>query len=327
MFEVVSLTESQNYFPYRKMTKLTRKLGYFIVAFAVSTLMITGCNLTREEVLELHKGSPFTFTDQNEEKGVVSGKIMLDVSGEAKDKIHQWVVYWSDSATERGKSARVCAAKVTDGSICGISNAKIQGEYLILFASDKKGEEFFTELSTSVKDKVKEEPKAEESAAQIPEPGAEEVETVATEESKERKSDVASVSDTALDPESVIPEEHIGAPKPVVIIKVENILYDFDRAEIKPSYMAYLDETFEGVENKEEMTFVIAGHADERGSNEYNLALGERRAYAVKRYLISLGFLEENVKIISYGEEKPFDTGHNEAAWAKNRRAVTEVTQ
>jgi peptidoglycan-associated lipoprotein len=91
--------------------------------------------------------------------------------------------------------------------------------------------------------------------------------------------------------------------------------------------MTYLDETFENSADKANMTFVIAGHADERGSNEYNLALGERRAYAVKRYLISLGFYEENIRIISYGEEKPVDTGHSEAAWSKNRRSVTELTQ
>ncbi|MBT4289259.1 MAG: OmpA family protein [Deltaproteobacteria bacterium] len=91
--------------------------------------------------------------------------------------------------------------------------------------------------------------------------------------------------------------------------------------------MTYLDDTFENAADKASMTFVIAGHADERGSNEYNLALGERRAYAVKRYLISLGFYEENVRIISYGEEKPMDSGHNESAWSKNRRSVTELTQ
>ncbi|MFP3929181.1 MAG: OmpA family protein, partial [Desulfobacteraceae bacterium] len=64
----------------------------------------------------------------------------------------------------------------------------------------------------------------------------------------------------------------------------------------------------------------IEGHCDERGTNEYNLALGERRANAAKKYLISLGVSEDRVRTISYGEERPADPRHNEEAWAKNRR-------
>ena len=70
----------------------------------------------------------------------------------------------------------------------------------------------------------------------------------------------------------------------------------------------------------------IGGHCDERGTNEYNLALGERRAESAKNFLVSLGVNASRLKTISYGEEKPVDTGHDEAAWSKNRRAhfVTE---
>jgi peptidoglycan-associated lipoprotein len=64
----------------------------------------------------------------------------------------------------------------------------------------------------------------------------------------------------------------------------------------------------------------IEGHCDERGTNEYNLALGERRANSAKKYLISLGMPADQISTISYGEEKPLDPGHNEEAWAKNRR-------
>jgi peptidoglycan-associated lipoprotein len=66
---------------------------------------------------------------------------------------------------------------------------------------------------------------------------------------------------------------------------------------------------------------VIEGHCDERGTNEYNLGLGERRASAVKNYLVSLGVSASRIKTVSYGEEKPFAAGHNEAAWKQNRRA------
>jgi peptidoglycan-associated lipoprotein len=65
----------------------------------------------------------------------------------------------------------------------------------------------------------------------------------------------------------------------------------------------------------------IEGHCDERGTNEYNMALGERRANSAKKYLIKLGVKESQLSTISYGEEKPLDPGHNEEAWAMNRRA------
>jgi peptidoglycan-associated lipoprotein len=70
----------------------------------------------------------------------------------------------------------------------------------------------------------------------------------------------------------------------------------------------------------------VEGHADERGTAEYNLALGERRAVAVKAYLVSLGVAPDRVRTVSYGKEFPFDPAHNESAWAKNRRAHFVIT-
>jgi len=69
------------------------------------------------------------------------------------------------------------------------------------------------------------------------------------------------------------------------------------------------------------MKFQIEGHCDERGTGEYNLALGERRANSAKKYLVSLGIEPGRISTISYGEERPFDQGHSEDAWTKNRRA------
>ena len=66
---------------------------------------------------------------------------------------------------------------------------------------------------------------------------------------------------------------------------------------------------------------IIEGHCDERGTNEYNLALGERRANSAKDYIVNLGVEPARLKTVSYGEEKPFAQGHNEEAWAQNRRA------
>jgi len=107
----------------------------------------------------------------------------------------------------------------------------------------------------------------------------------------------------------------------------DNVYFDYDRAMLSDESKAILAQKADYLMKNPDIRITIEGHCDERGSNEYNLALGERRAYAVKRYLISLGFYEENVRIISYGEEKPMDSGHNESAWSKNRRSVTELTQ
>jgi peptidoglycan-associated lipoprotein len=73
-------------------------------------------------------------------------------------------------------------------------------------------------------------------------------------------------------------------------------------------------------------TITVEGHADERGSAEYNLALGERRAVAVKTFLVSLGVPSDRIRTVSYGKEFPFDPGHDENAWAKNRRAHFVIT-
>ena len=74
---------------------------------------------------------------------------------------------------------------------------------------------------------------------------------------------------------------------------------------------------------KKDMTFTIEGHADERGTREYNLALGERRANAAKDYLMTYGVSSDRISVISYGKERPVDSGSNPLSWSKNRRAVT----
>jgi peptidoglycan-associated lipoprotein len=110
-----------------------------------------------------------------------------------------------------------------------------------------------------------------------------------------------------------------------IIVAINNVLFEYDKSYLRSDFKQQLRSDLDNVSNKESTQLLIAGHADERGSNEYNLALGERRAFAVKRYLISLGFQADNIRIISYGEEKPVDTAHNESAWSKNRRAETDV--
>jgi peptidoglycan-associated lipoprotein len=102
---------------------------------------------------------------------------------------------------------------------------------------------------------------------------------------------------------------------------LKDIHFDFDRYNIRVEEAQILKENSALLKKYPGMKFQIEGHCDERGTGEYNLALGERRANSVKKYLISLGIEPSRVSTISYGEERPFDQGHNEEAWTKNRRA------
>lgn len=98
------------------------------------------------------------------------------------------------------------------------------------------------------------------------------------------------------------------------------IYFDYDQSTIRSEGRSALQKAAEMMK-KEKMTLTIEGHCDERGSSEYNLALGERRAQAVKSYLRTLGVGGNSLSTISFGEERPADSGSNETAWARNRRA------
>jgi peptidoglycan-associated lipoprotein len=107
---------------------------------------------------------------------------------------------------------------------------------------------------------------------------------------------------------------------------LKDIHFDFDRYDIRPADAAILKENAALLNKFTNVKIQIEGHCDERGTVEYNLALGERRATSAKNYLVSLGVSSVRISTISYGEEKPLDPSHNEEAWAKNRRAHTLVT-
>lgn len=100
----------------------------------------------------------------------------------------------------------------------------------------------------------------------------------------------------------------------------ERIFFNFDSYELKPEARAVLQKKAEVLKANPNLKIVIEGHCDERGTEEYNLALGEKRARAAYEFLILLGVDANRMQIVSYGEEYPLDPGHNESAWAKNRR-------
>ena len=100
----------------------------------------------------------------------------------------------------------------------------------------------------------------------------------------------------------------------------EDIFFEFDSAVLLAEAQGILKKKAEWLINNSDVTATIEGHCDERGTNEYNLALGERRAESAKTFLMDLGIAGSRLNSISYGEERPVDPGHNEEAWAKNRR-------
>ena len=102
---------------------------------------------------------------------------------------------------------------------------------------------------------------------------------------------------------------------------ISDINFDFDSSSIRPDAREILKANADYLLKHRASSTVVEGHCDERGTAEYNMALGQRRAQEVKKYLINLGISESTIKTISYGEERPLDPNNNEEAWAKNRRA------
>ena len=103
----------------------------------------------------------------------------------------------------------------------------------------------------------------------------------------------------------------------------DTVNFDFDSAELTVSARSTLNRQSAFLSLNPDLMIVIEGHADERGTREYNLALGERRATAVRDYLVAKGINAARVRTVSYGKERPAVSGSDEAAWAKNRRAAT----
>ena len=107
----------------------------------------------------------------------------------------------------------------------------------------------------------------------------------------------------------------------------KNIYFDFDKSEIKTEARATLTEKAKWMRANPQHSLIIEGHCDERGTNEYNLALGERRATAAAKFLEAMGISYDRISTISYGEERPADLRHNEDAWADNRRDEFKLSE
>ena len=135
-----------------------------------------------------------------------------------------------------------------------------------------------------------------------------------------------------LDTGSVFPATGGGAgqlpPNPTFTPSdLEVIYFDYNSYSLRPDALAALKRNADKIKGQGEVVVQIEGHCDERGTQEYNLALGEKRALSIREYLINLGVSGDRLVTISYGEEQPQDSGHAEAAWAKNRRSQFNKAQ
>ena len=116
-------------------------------------------------------------------------------------------------------------------------------------------------------------------------------------------------------------EASVSAAAVLKLLEIPDINFDYDKYNLKPLAQSILKTAAPAYVKYPQYKLVVEGHCDERGTVEYNLALGEKRAAEAAKYLADLGIAKERMKTISYGKEMPLDKGHDEAAWAKNRRA------
>jgi peptidoglycan-associated lipoprotein len=122
------------------------------------------------------------------------------------------------------------------------------------------------------------------------------------------------------------PPKKVEEPQPPSDLAFASVYFDFDKSDIRADQTGTLNANADLLNRWKTISIRIEGNCDERGSNEYNLALGQRRADAAKRFLVDYSISESRINTISYGKERPVDSGHSEAAWAKNRRDDFAIT-
>ena len=142
---------------------------------------------------------------------------------------------------------------------------------------------------------------------------------------KKGKDDLAGLDDAAIRGEDIpLDEITVGEfiePENAGIVGVfEDIYFDYDKSRIREVDYITLNRIGDWLDDNSSIVIMVEGHCDERGSNEYNMALGEQRALSARRYIINRGVDSSRVHTVSYGEENPINSGHNESAWSENRR-------
>jgi peptidoglycan-associated lipoprotein len=131
--------------------------------------------------------------------------------------------------------------------------------------------------------------------------------------------------DTTPVPKPTTPETPVPSGTGVTTADFQPAFFDFDSYALREDARAALDKDARLLRENTGVKVTVEGHCDERGTAEYNQALGEKRAQAARDYLVAAGIDTGRIQVVSYGKEQPFDLGHDEAAWAKNRRAHVVV--
>jgi len=135
-------------------------------------------------------------------------------------------------------------------------------------------------------------------------------------------SDVSSSAETETTESASIEP---GSQEDLIVNVGDRVFFNYDSAELDTDAQELLQDQVAWLKQYSDVSVIIEGHCDERGTREYNLALGEKRAQSVKNYIINLGISADRVSTISYGKERPAVVGSNDGAWAQNRRSVTIV--
>ena len=135
-------------------------------------------------------------------------------------------------------------------------------------------------------------------------------------------SDVSSSAETETTESASIEP---GSQEDLIVNVGDRVFFNYDSSELDTDAQELLQDQVAWLKQYSDVSIIVEGHCDERGTREYNLALGEKRAQSVKNYIINLGISADRVSTISYGKERPAVVGSNDGAWAQNRRSVTIV--
>ena len=139
--------------------------------------------------------------------------------------------------------------------------------------------------------------------------------------SSDVSSEEGTIVETSPETASITP----GSQEDLIVNVGDRVFFNYDSSDLDSDAQELLQDQVAWLKQYSDVSVIVEGHCDERGTREYNLALGEKRAQSVKNYLISLGISSDRISTISYGKERPADVGSNDGAWAQNRRSVTVV--
>tara|TARA_B100001250_G_scaffold252065_1_gene216755 strand:- start:256 stop:786 length:531 start_codon:yes stop_codon:yes gene_type:complete len=139
--------------------------------------------------------------------------------------------------------------------------------------------------------------------------------------SSDISSEEGTITETSPESASITP----GSQEDLIVNVGDRVFFNYDSSDLDSDAQELLQDQVAWLKQYSDVSVIVEGHCDERGTREYNLALGEKRAQSVKNYLISLGISSDRISTISYGKERPAVVGSNDGAWAQNRRSVTVV--